>query len=35
VDDFLGGMLFGRDRVPGWLHLLSVLLVAPPAGLGP
>jgi hypothetical protein len=27
-------MLFGRDRVPGWLHLLSVLLVAPPAGLG-
>jgi hypothetical protein len=31
VDDFLGGMLFGRDRVPGWLHLLSALLVALPA----
>jgi hypothetical protein len=30
----LGGMLFGRDCVPGSLHLLSVLLVAPPAGLG-
>jgi hypothetical protein len=27
-------MLFGRDRVPGWLHLLSALLVTPPAGLG-
>ena len=25
---FLGVMLFGRDRVPGWLHLLSALLVA-------
>jgi cytochrome d ubiquinol oxidase subunit I len=25
---FLGVMLFGRDRVPGWLHTLSALLVA-------
>jgi cytochrome d ubiquinol oxidase subunit I len=25
---FLGIMLFGRDRVPGWLHTLSALLVA-------
>jgi cytochrome d ubiquinol oxidase subunit I len=25
---FLGVMLFGRDRVPGWLHMLSALLVA-------
>ena len=25
---FLGVMLFGRDRVPGWLHLLSAVLVA-------
>ena len=25
---FLGVMLFGRDRVPGWLHTLSAFLVA-------
>ena len=25
---FLGVMLFGRDRVPGWLHTLSAILVA-------
>jgi cytochrome d ubiquinol oxidase subunit I len=25
---FLGVMLFGRDRVPGWLHMLSAVLVA-------
>lgn len=25
---FLGVMLFGRDRVPGWLHTLSATLVA-------
>ena len=25
---FLGVMLFGRDRVPLWLHTLSALLVA-------
>jgi cytochrome d ubiquinol oxidase subunit I len=25
---FLGVMLFGRDRVPGWLHTLSASLVA-------
>jgi cytochrome bd ubiquinol oxidase subunit I len=25
---FLGVMLFGRDRVPGWLHTLSAVLVA-------
>jgi cytochrome d ubiquinol oxidase subunit I len=25
---FLGVMLFGRDRVPGWLHTLSACLVA-------
>ena len=25
---FLGVMLFGRDRVPAWLHLLSAVLVA-------
>jgi cytochrome bd ubiquinol oxidase subunit I len=25
---FLGVMLFGRDRVPPWVHLLSALLVA-------
>ncbi len=25
---FLGVMLFGRDRVPGWLHTLSAALVA-------
>jgi cytochrome d ubiquinol oxidase subunit I len=25
---FLGVMLFGRDRVPGWLHTLSSILVA-------
>jgi cytochrome d ubiquinol oxidase subunit I len=25
---FLGIMLFGRERVPGWLHLLSAVLVA-------
>ena len=25
---FLGVMLFGRDRVPGWAHLLSAILVA-------
>ena len=25
---FLGVMLFGRDRVPAWLHMLSSLLVA-------
>jgi cytochrome d ubiquinol oxidase subunit I len=25
---FLGVMLFGRDRVPGWMHTLSAVLVA-------
>ncbi|MGH8678840.1 MAG: cytochrome ubiquinol oxidase subunit I [Burkholderiales bacterium] len=25
---FLGVMLFGRDRVPGWLHVVSAFLVA-------
>ncbi|HUF22304.1 MAG TPA: cytochrome ubiquinol oxidase subunit I [Burkholderiales bacterium] len=25
---FLGVMLFGRDRVPGWLHTLSAFMVA-------
>ncbi|MEO8159063.1 MAG: cytochrome ubiquinol oxidase subunit I [Betaproteobacteria bacterium] len=25
---FLGVMLFGRDRVPGWMHTLSAFLVA-------
>jgi cytochrome bd ubiquinol oxidase subunit I len=25
---FLGVMLFGRDRVPGWAHMLSAVLVA-------
>jgi cytochrome d ubiquinol oxidase subunit I len=25
---FLGVMLFGRDRVPGWVHTLSTVLVA-------
>jgi cytochrome bd ubiquinol oxidase subunit I len=25
---FLGVMLFGRERVPGWLHTLSAILVA-------
>ncbi len=28
---FLGVMLYGRDRVPGWAHLLSALLGRLPA----